>query len=241
MKASVTFTIAKEERVLVSVGDEIDPHTPVFAHLRQAKIEVIPVAGILQVKEGSITKYLKKSVGSQITEGEVLAEKKGLLSTSVIKSPSKGTIKELDLKKGTVTVVCAQEKSDKIVLPIRGKISKITPHHLEIETEGKSFRGESGVGKEVIGDLLFFDGAKIGVLDIRDDVEESVVVCRVFLPETVAKLEVLGAVGLISGKKVPETDLPYVVVTDEILDHLKIAVSKKIWIRPMEKQIIVLD
>lgn len=241
MKVTVTYAIAKDARVLVSVGDEINPQTPVFQLSTKGKTEVIPVASILRIKEGLITRYLKKREGVKITAGEVLAEKKSLLSTSVIKSPVSGILKEIDLKKGTLTLVANVEKSHKITLPVQGRISKITSGHLEIEIEGKSFKGELGKGEETIGELLFLAGGKIGVLDIKDDVEGYVVACKTLLPETATKLEVLGAVGLISGKRVPETELPWVIVTEEIFDHIKSFTSKKIWLRPREKQVIVLE
>ncbi len=241
MKVTVTLAIAKDAHVLVSVGDEIDPQTPVFKLLTQEKIEIIPIAGILHVRQELIAKYLKKREGVKITAGEVLAEKKSLLSTSVIKSPVSGILKEIDLKKGTLTLIEHVEKSHKITLPIRGKISKISSSHLEVDIEGKGFRGEKGEGEERMGQLLYLNGSKIGVLDIKDDVERCVIACKTLLPETVVKLEVLGAAGLISEKRVPETELPWVIVTEETFDHLKSFASKNIWLRPREKQVIILE
>lgn len=241
MKVIVTYAIARGAHVLVSAGDEINPQTPLFQSSSEEKKEVIPVASILQIKEELIYKYLKKREGVKIQTGEILAEKKSLLSSSIIKAPVAGILKEIDLKRGTLTLAVTEGRTHKVTLPIRGKITKVTSGYLEIEIDGKSFKGEKGKGREVVGKLAFIDGGKVGTLDIKDNVEGCVVISKKFLPEAIVKLEVLEAVGFICREIISETELPWVIVTEENFNHLKSHALQNIWLRPEEKQIVILD
>lgn len=240
MKATASIAIVKNAHTLVDVGDEVSCGTAILAIPADEKTEIIPLAQILRIEAAKIAKYLKKRVGEKVALGEVLAEKKSLLSSSILKSPHEGLLKEIDLKKGTLTLVLESAKSHKISLPVSGKIIKVTPHQLEIEVNGRSLKGEKGEGAERVGKLIYIEGGK-NVLDTEDDAEGCIVLCKSLLPETVVKLEVLGALGVITLKNLPEGELSWIAVSEENFNHLVSFVSEKVWLRPREKQIIILE
>ena len=246
MKTIIRLPIPSQAKVLVEIGDKISLKTClVEADLRSGE-EIIPLASLLHISPSRIPQYLKKAIGEEVQNGDLLAEKRSLFISSAVKSPLKGKIKEIDLKMGTLTLVYTDlsgitEKRRRISSPVAGKISAIDKNGIDIEVEGHVLRAIKGEGEEVTGDLDYISGSETDIFDIDSEVNEKIVFCRGLPEEGVVKLEVLGAAGCIIQKAGNNLSLPWVEVNEEVAKKLGSYQGKKIWLRPKEKEIVVLE
>lgn len=240
MKAIVHLPISKSTKLLVDVGEKITSNTTIAEEAVREKEEIISVAKILHVKPVNISKYFKKRVGEYIKKGEVLAEKKSLFSSCVLKSPISAKLAGMDLKKGTLTLLrdlkdCAR----KVTSPFPGKVKSITKTYIEVEMEGEVYNAYKGGGREAVGKLYYLESDKLSVLDITLDVDGCIIACRSITEAALVKLEVLGAVGLILLKLPQEyTSITWVQVSEEVFKKLSLQVDKSIWLRPSQRQIV---
>ena len=137
MKSKINLPISSDIRLLIKEEEKIEAGTLLCEKKEDKFIEAIPVSALLKIPPSQILKYLKKKIGENIEAGTILAKKKSLFSSFLLKSPVEGLIKEVDLKKGTLNILVQKTgNKDKFIFPFSGKIKKITKTHLEIEVEG---------------------------------------------------------------------------------------------------------
>ena len=243
MKTTIKLPISSSSKILVNIGDNIGPDTTLAETEIAASEKTIQLAYLLHVNASHIAKYLKKNLGDSIKSGEILAEKKGLFSSSKINSPHDGKIKEIDLKKGTLTLFSYSASSDitKTTVPFSGRVTGIGKGYVEIEINGRFFRAIKGEGKNVSGKLVHLSSDKVGILEVDKDVDDSILMARSFTEEAVVKLEVLGSNGFILQKKTGDMTLPWVQVDEETFTALAGYTNKKVWLRPEERQIVILE
>ncbi len=242
MKVTVRLPIDSGTQVLVNIGDKIDSETPVFQIQQDSSQHIFEIAKFLHIKSSEMIRFLKIKPGDTIEKDTVIAEKRNLLSSALIKSPIKGKFKDMDLKSGIITIVeNGNNKEEKITFPFEGKIKDITKSILEIEVDGHSYEGKNGKGKETFGELVGVDGEKIGILEIACDVNNKIVIGKLFLPETLIKLEVMGAIGIITQNNLHNNFLPWIQVDEEIVNKIKQHLQKKIWMSPSSHQIVAFN
>ena len=242
MKTNIKLSVDPNSRILIEVSEKINCDT-VIAEVKETSDEkTLHLSKLLHVKPQDISKYLKKNIGEKINSEEVIAEKKGWLSNTVVTTPVSGYIKEIDLKKGTLLVISSRStKPIKITSPFSGTVVKIGKGYLEIEIEGVIFKGNKGEGKDTIGELIVLSGENIGILDLDRDVEGRIVVCHSFTEDFLIKLDVLGALGLVVHKFVQDMSLPWLQVESNAIHKLKEYAGKKALLRPEEKELILLE
>jgi hypothetical protein len=149
------------------------------------------------------------------------------------------------LKKGTLTIA-AKSVSDlagkeRIEVPVDGKVVKATEKSIELEIEGHIYRGEKGAGEESIGKLHFLSKEKVGFFDIDADVEECIVMTYAISEDVIVKLDVLGVRGLIIQKDGKNFAMPWIQIDDGIFQKLSRHHGKKIWLRPEEREVIIIE
>lgn len=240
MKTNIKLPVDPNSHILIDVGDKIDPETPI-AEIRESVDEkTLHLARLLHVKENQIAKYLLSKIGERITAGETIAEKKGWLSATIVTTPVTGYIKEIDLKKGTLTVVTHQSRIPrKIFSPVAGYVAKIGKEYLELEVEGEVIKGLKGEGSDTFAIMVVLSGENIGTLDFHKDVENRIVVCHSFSEDFLVKLDVLGGSGIVSNKVIKETNLPWLQVDRDHLERVGKHGGSKALLQPGEKQITI--
>ncbi|MCL4338196.1 hypothetical protein M1271_00735 [Patescibacteria group bacterium] len=244
MKVTVQLPIDEKTRILVDTGDRIDPSIPVFEKRDEENLQSIPVAKIFKINPVFLPKFLKKGIGEKLSEGDIIAEKKGLFSSYQVKSPGGAMLKEIDLKTGDVVLIRNKVAGGgKVCLPVTGKVKAITKTCLEIEVDGEMFQSKRGKGADVTAKLHHISGENVGILSIDSDSNGKIVMCISLLPESSTKLEAIGAVGLIA-QHVPddkELELPFLEVEKEVYNRLLHHTSRHVWLRPESREIIVLN
>lgn len=245
MSVRIKLDFTTPVKLMVAAGDKISPKIPIAVKQKEFEDKDIHIARLLHINPSNLPKYLKKKIGEEIKSGDVIAEKKGFFSSSRVKSPIEGHIKEIDLKKGTLTI--AQKAGsdiagkERIEVPVHGRVVKATEKSIELEIEGHIYKGEKGAGEESVGKLYFFSKEKIGFFDIDADVEECIIMTYAIPEDIIVKLDVLGVRGLIIQKDEKNFSMPWIQIDDDVFHKISRHHGKKIWLRPVAREIIITE
>jgi len=241
MKTTIKLPVPTGARILVNCGDKISDKTVLIESFLEQEEKIIPLAEILQIPPGNIPKFLKKAIGAQVKKGDLLAEKKNFLVSFRLESPDDGKIKEIDLKNGTMILLTgnASVSRKKITSPLGGKITAVGKNYLDLEIEGQSYPGLKGGGNEAVGELYFEKDLKFHDIDCQ--IEDKIIFCQSMSEEMMVKLEVLEAAGCIIQKANVNFTLPWIQVDENVTEKLSREKGKTVWLRPEEKEIIILE
>lgn len=242
MSSNVRVKIAQNAKVLVSSGDAVSPHTIIAEIPSEGILKVIDLTSITGIKPKSISKYLKIGTGEEIQAGQLIFSQKSLLSTATVKSPVSGIIKEIDLNKGSITVVSDNgETSRKLTIPVYGKIKSVSRESIIIEVKEKVYPALNGLGSNFTGIMLFYPQGRLGVLDQLGDCAGSIICCNSINDDTIIKLEVMGISGIIVKHRPKYSQISYIQVDEEIFHKLEEDPGKTAFVSPVDLQIIVSD
>lgn len=241
MKTIVTLPVPHGAAILVAQGDDVVPQTIIAKSQHAQNAQSIPLAELLKVSPAKVAKFLKKRIDEQVGAGDVLAYKRSFFSSSIVRSPASGTIQEINLIQGTVTIggEPVSGATVEILSPVSGTVHNITKTHVDIEVHGTGYPTKKGAGLDVWGVLSYIEQERVDIFAIKSDVENAIVLGKTISDDAVMKLEVLGAVGLIMVKGDPDTVVSWTLVDDEVFSHLAKSHGKRVLLRPKEKQIVV--
>lgn len=140
--------------VEVGVGDRVDPDTLVARTGNIEKSFTLYLASELGVPNDSLKKYLAKSIGSSVGEGETLARVRRGLRTAAVRSPATGKIVHVDDSEGTVTLTASTGPRELKAL-VSGEVERIhSDRGVAIRTAGSRVYGIVGFGGEAAGPLI---------------------------------------------------------------------------------------
>lgn len=242
MKNIINLPYPPFATILVAEGDNITPKTVLLKCDQNQESETIHIAKLLGVSSDKISKYMRKKTGEKITVGEILAERRGIFSSSFVRSPISGEIGRLDLSRGVLGLIKFANNSETDFSSfVHGKVISIGKSAIEVETENTIFQAVKGEGKDVKGELRYMVKAEVGVQDSFEIIEDSIILCQSASEATFVKFSVLGVKGLIVTKMKKEMVLPWVLVDGDNFVKLEKYKDQKIWLRPKDKQIVILD
>lgn len=160
----------------------------------------IDIASDLSIPVRKVRTALKKNPGEQIAEGDVIAEKKGVMGGKIIKSTIKGTISRLDDETGSLVVKTGENTrgDDKIVCPVDGVVTLATSTKILVKTDKEAIVADKFSGQSYSGEAL-----KLKSTDVRDigsDVEDRVVIVDKLTREDLAKLLALGVGAVVTSE-----------------------------------------
>lgn len=242
MSNTINLPIPTTFKISVEVGDSITNKTLLGKFLPSSHIETIHLAKLLGISNNKISKYLQKQIGEKVKAGDVIAVKKGILSSSIVRSPINGKLVELDLARGILSLA-KYEDEDKEALfsPIAGKVTSISKSFIEIESESLILKSEKAQGREVMGKLRYIQAEKVGILQNYDEIDNSIVLCQTASEALLVKFSVIGVLGIIMVSFPKIKDLTWTQVSEGTFEKLMKFADKKIWLRPNEKQIVILE
>lgn len=232
----ILLPIPKKSNLKVKIGDEVR-----IGDLL-AVVEKEPEPKVLNL--GKLKKLPTLSIGSKVEKGQVIAQKKGLLSFSktVVFSPISGRISFIDDKTGELFIEEKSTEKREIKSKLEGRISKILEDGLELETKNKVFLSDMGLGKDAEGELILPTLLDSGVRD------KIIMVQR---PErlTLSKAFGLGAVGLVASiineeelayLKERGFEFPIVALAQDIFVSLKQFLGRRILLFPEQKMLVII-
>lgn len=125
--------------IYAKLGDEVKPETIIGEAKVSAGFRVISLAQELGVKGNQAKKYLRRTVGSRVYAGDVLAEGPGVfgLKKKLLNSPIDGVIQSLNEETGQLTMQFAPV-TYRLPAGVRGKISQIVPDRAAYVTTAAS-------------------------------------------------------------------------------------------------------
>lgn len=239
MKNTISLPISAKTKIFLSVGDKIVANKP-FAEIKTDSQYSIPLAKLLKVDSKKISQYLLKSIGASVSQGDIIAKKRNFLSFDYIRVPREGVIKELNLTEGMVIMTAmVSEEKNKITIPVDGRIQSIDKHQIIIEIYNLIYTTTQEDGSEAVG-KLYYSGDELSIFDIGEKVADGIILCKSITEETLIKLEVIGAAGILSIKAVSEKVLPWLKIGNDAFHELKKHIGEKVWLRPTAGQIILI-
>lgn len=131
----------------VKVDDKVEAES-VVAHCEiSAGQRLVKVSHVIGVSRKSVKKYMLRSVGDRIYQGEIIARKKGVfgIGKTELRSPVDGVITEID-QNGDILVKF-------LPMPVRlvagapGLISNVREDSVTVRTFGTEIKGAAGLGK----------------------------------------------------------------------------------------------
>lgn len=196
--------------VLVSVGDSVDPGGVVARSEDVEQTLTLYVASELGVETNELSKYVAKSIGSSITEGDVIARVRRGLRTASVKSPTDGTLVSVDDTNGTVVVTSSLGKRELHSL-VSGEVEQVIPNHgAVVRTSGTRLYGIVGFGTEAIGQLVVGSDRpdrELTADNVSNEWKDKIVLAGMTAGvPALTRLREVGAAAVILGS-IPESDL----------------------------------
>lgn len=242
MSTAITLSVPTHAKILVRAQDHVSDKTVLATAGESHHTETIHLAKLLGVPNLQIPKFMKKTIGEKVDAGDIIAEKKSLFSASRVRSPFAGKIASLDLSQGSADLLkYTKEGKRDFISPVNGKVSAVGKTFIEIEIQSPILKGTHGGGKDAVSDLKHLKGETVGVLGAHDEIADKIVVCRFIEEAALVKFSVIGVAGVVVAKMKGETVLPWISVEENIFEKLISYDKKRAWLRPGEKQIIILD
>lgn len=239
MKITISVHIPEKAAILVKEGDLVDTETPLAELAKTSDTLQIELSKILNISPKKITKYIKKNIGDNLIEGEIIAEKKSFLSSVVVRSPHPGKVEGFDLSVGTVTYRVESQEKRNIYPAMKGKIKTVSGNVIEIECIAKSYDTLGGSGSKVSGTLRYIKGESVGVLEVLGEMEKSIILIHEVTDAGIAKMDALGALGLICSKTNSLDGFPTVCVDKHIFHKMVEEEGKEVIIDPSSKKIYI--
>jgi hypothetical protein len=241
----------------VSVNDKLaagDTIAILTSGNKETLENTVNVAFYFNVPSHDITKFLKKNLGDAISEGEVLAEKKGGLGKSAQKliSQFSGTITKIDQTNGDVGVRSASgniepESSKTIISPVAGTVDFCNNEKIVIKTDRDAILALDGLGEEAQGEV-------ISLGELEETELNSEMAGKIILADSVDKVSLFKAIGLdaigIVIKSLEDTDfidleqkritVPVMIVSEEDYKKLARIDKKHVFLGGKDKTIVIL-
>jgi hypothetical protein len=221
---------------------------------KSALESTINVAFYFNISPQDISKILKKNLGDAISEGEVLAEKKGGLGKSSKKliSQFSGTVSKIDQTNGDVGISNALGETEKetletIISPVDGIVDFCNNEKIVIKTDRDTILATDGLGLEAEGEVIFL--GKLEETELNSEMTGKII-----LAESIDRISLFKAIGLdaigIVIKSLEGTDfidleqkritMPVMVVSEEDYKKLVKADKKKLYLVGKDKTIVIL-
>lgn len=237
MKSLLTIQLTSDLELTIKKGNHVKAGDVIAKRSAKLHREKIPLGKILSIDAKKIPSFLSKRLGSKVKKGEVLASKEGIFKSMRVLSPLSGVLESVDLKDGSLLLVSQTLNEITQTSPINGLVEGITSEEITISFEGKVIEAELGKGERVIGHSLVFED-NVDMHHFAGEVADKIVIGKTFSEGARAKLNALGAIGLISLEYYE--DFPVLVkVFPKDLKELVAARNKNIILLGQLKSIII--
>lgn len=197
MKSLLTIPLLSGFKTTVEKGQAVKVGDILARKTALPQQEKIPVSKILSVSPKKVVSYLRKKLGQEINKGEILAKKEGVLKSINILSPITGKIESVNFKDGTLLIVSREIQELIERAPIDAIVEEVDGDKITLSFEGKVMEVEDGRGERAIGSTLVFN-KHIDIPDFASEVVDKIIIARSFTNGALAKLNALGASGVMS-------------------------------------------
>jgi len=141
--------------VRVETGQDVEPETIVASTDLPGNVQMVNVAGQLNVEPGDVPECMLKQTHDSIEAGDELAKSKGIFGMfkTTLKSPTSGTVESISSVTGQV-VLREAPIPVQVDAYVQGKVVETIPEEgVEVETQGAFIQGIFGIGGERQGEI----------------------------------------------------------------------------------------
>lgn len=211
----ITLNIPKDAKIIAEEGEKINIGDELY-HIEKKKEIKINIAQVLNIKPELIFQHLAKLIGEEVKKNEILAFKKGFLSTEKIYSDYQGVLKEINHNSGEITILMIDKNSKRIVKSyFKAVINKIANNCLIIEITDAHKINFDQIPTEGGGELFYFLNNNSYFNIFEDNIKNRVVLIEELTPRVKIKCEALEAGGFIFCRK--KTDSNFFSTTDNLI------------------------
>jgi hypothetical protein len=201
-KATGTFSVLlpQKAKVLVKKGDRIAADQ-VIAKGEKIFLKEFDLAKILGLSGKKVIDFLVKQLGGDVAEGDLVAERGGMLKKKQFFSPVAGNL--LSLSEEGILKIKVDQDSYEVRAPLAGKVKTVGKGKVEISFPAQKIVGVWGKGNQTAG-ALFILGSPEGdttIFDLKEAVKSKVIAFSGFLTAGLwHKAVALDVSGIICGK-----------------------------------------
>jgi len=207
------------------------------------------LARILKITPKKAPKYLLCSLGSKVSQDQLIAEKKSLFQPLIFKSPVAGTVEALT-ENGVLKIIMAGEKIE-VTTPVKGEIEKISGKSAKIKFPALVLKGTKSLGGEKWGILKIIGkrGEKVELSDLDNEAKGKILIIAGGISQGLChKAEALGVMGIFGGHfdSVEEDGLIIValgekegIISEKDWEELTEYNKKKVFISGKTKELII--
>ncbi len=206
----VPVKIPQSSEMLIEAGQRVDFTTPLLKRRGKKTIQ-IPIAEIMRFSPDKIFLKLKKTIGDRITQGDLLAEDKSMFGSKRYLSQIDGILKEINHVEGSLIVEQNSEDSDMLHCFFTGEVEAIYDGYLDLKVKN-AHKAETAEPIDYIGAELFYNSNDGSSMIVEDDINGKCIVTEDLNPMDHSKIEALGALGIISVRKIPSMALTQIIL-----------------------------
>lgn len=215
------ITIPQGAECLIKSGEEVEFDTP-FIKINQSVELAIPVASRLGITPDKIFHHLKKFVGEKIEKGELLATKKGMLTTAKVTSDYEGIIKEVDHVHGNIIIKTNTEEKNVINSHFKGHIVEIEKDVIKLKVhKGEEFSLKKA-SQSFGGEVHYLKDDALNSTITASDIENKVIVAESINSYVESKYEALGGKAFVTLHNTADTHTSPYAQLKNIEDYKKI-------------------
>ncbi len=228
MKVEISFP--KSAKLAFTPPKKLAFGDVVFKFAKKSRI-VLNISHELKIEPEKIYNCLKKLIGETVKKDEVLAEKKGLLSKKVFKSPFSGKVVEINHFTGTLTLETEEPNFFEKFKEMEGEVLEKKGNKLIVNLK------EPTILKLKKTNLLNILGGKVSKIKTGEEFTKTMVENKIILIEKTSeyiesKLLALKAKGIISLYPPKRRDLAFAQITK--VNDFKLAYQQ-------EKKYVLID
>lgn len=172
---SLIIYLPKNARLKVKKTDEI-LFGQKLAEKELPDTIIYDLGRLLSIKPSQIRSVVRKKEGEDVEGGEVLAAKKTLLGTTLVKAIVGGKIARIDEVAGELVVAPQAGQDDVIGSPVAGRVRSIDKEKITVDFDGTVIFAKQGIGRMTKGQLSIVSKAEEDVLlsSVKEDDRQKV-------------------------------------------------------------------
>lgn len=245
----IRLSLPKKAKMKVIVGKPVKFGDPLF-ETKETSTVSINVISKLKINKKNLFQHLNYVIGDPIVKGDVIAQKKGMLSTKKVFSEYTGTISQIDHETGDITITTTQdsEESQSETFLLKAFFNGVIE---SIDEKLRSYTVNVSGGIEIPlrdvpedggGAIYFFTDESHYFTASEDELIDKTIVISELKSHIVAKCEALGCSGFVYLKKNSDTTSSGAAILD-VDSYNKLISSKKKYIlySASEKKAIAYD
>jgi len=206
-----------EHILKVKLGDKLEAGD-IIAEAQISKSAKLNISELLHIKPDKLANHLLVKEGNAVRAGQLIAQKKGVFSSTTIKSPVSGAI-SLSSELGSI-LIQPQDKLSSTICPCTAIVEEADSSSVIINSDKLVIAGSLGAGS-ALGELREL-GPDVDFYDVDDKFRGKIVVTTNLKSAVLAKMKALGVQGVIVDTSINSSALPFVVVNkiSDLTDYI---------------------